>query len=280
MEPEEYPLIESPISLIPDLTTFGIKEVDSGVCEDTFENREILRQNKCRWTPLFNSDGTLSGNIQVITPEMIDAMGESKKAILTNASNKNSDYLTGLNLLMEPMSDRLAPAWVIAATRHWVKVEEIREDTGKHYRPALASAPGRCSAKRTDGSRCWNWHGGRATEGGKCKIHNGQREDDTMYTERARNRVRSASVAAVEQLERLLHAASEPVQLKAATELLDRAGIRGGTEIDANVKHEVIDAGALIMKKLEKLAPKEVESGEPEEKEAIEEAVVVEDDDR
>jgi hypothetical protein len=52
----------------------------------------------------------------------------------------------------------------------------------------------------------------------------------------------------VDKLEELLDAQSEPVQLKAATEILDRAGVRGGIELNVEVEsngpapHEVIAA--------------------------------------
>jgi hypothetical protein len=51
------------------------------------------------------------------------------------------------------------------------------------------------------------------------------------------------------------NAISEPVKLKAATEILDRAGVRGGIEFDASIK--VIDdrpAAIIIQERLDRLA--------------------------
>jgi hypothetical protein len=48
-------------------------------------------------------------------------------------------------------------------------------------------------------------------------------------------------------------AESEPVKLKAATEILDRAGVRGGVEIDTNVNIDVRPAAQIIAERLERL---------------------------
>jgi hypothetical protein len=58
-------------------------------------------------------------------------------------------------------------------------------------------------------------------------------------------------------LEQLMESAeSEPVKLKAATEILDRAGIRGGVEIDAKVEVNERPAEEQIRERLMRLAPK------------------------
>jgi hypothetical protein len=49
-------------------------------------------------------------------------------------------------------------------------------------------------------------------------------------------------------------AESEPVRLKAATEILDRAGVRGGVEIDTNVNVDVRPAAEVIAERLDRLA--------------------------
>jgi hypothetical protein len=57
----------------------------------------------------------------------------------------------------------------------------------------------------------------------------------------------------------MLNAASEPVRLKASTEILDRAGIRGGQEFDVTAK--VVDgrpAAQIIAERLARLAPQAV----------------------
>jgi hypothetical protein len=52
----------------------------------------------------------------------------------------------------------------------------------------------------------------------------------------------------------MTNAESEPVKLKAATEILDRAGIRGGVELDTNVNIDVRPAASVIAERLNRLA--------------------------
>ena len=65
-----------------------------------------------------------------------------------------------------------------------------------------------------------------------------------------------AAPYAVDVLEDLMQfAASEPVKLKASTEILDRAGVRGGVELDGNIS--VTDgrpAAEIIAERLSRLA--------------------------
>ena len=41
--------IDEPVNLRPDLSEFGIVEVERGICEDTFENRSLLRKANLGW---------------------------------------------------------------------------------------------------------------------------------------------------------------------------------------------------------------------------------------
>jgi hypothetical protein len=64
-----------------------------------------------------------------------------------------------------------------------------------------------------------------------------------------------AAPYAVDVLEDMMsNAESEPVKLKAATEILDRAGIRGGVELDTNVNIDVRPAASVIAERLNRLA--------------------------
>jgi hypothetical protein len=81
------------------------------------------------------------------------------------------------------------------------------------------------------------WSSGRAKDDGYCRVHLGsiQRKPGEDI-ERARSKLVQAAPYAVDVLEDLMeNAASEPIRLKASTEILDRAGVRGGIEFDANV---------------------------------------------
>jgi hypothetical protein len=62
-------------------------------------------------------------------------------------------------------------------------------------------------------------------------------------------------------LEQLMETAeSEPVKLKAATEILDRAGVRGGIEIDTSVNIDVRPAAQVIAERLDRLAQGAIEA--------------------
>jgi hypothetical protein len=114
----------------------------------------------------------------------------------------------------------------------------------------------RCTQIKADGDRCNNW----SLRGyHKCFVHSGRGglKNVTKYAEAvvesARLRLIDESDGAVTQLVTLMQpGTAEQIRLKAATEILDRAGIRGGFEIDTTI--EVTDNPAdLIRKRLHEL---------------------------
>jgi hypothetical protein len=79
--------------------------------------------------------------------------------------------------------------------------------------------------------------------------------------ERARQKLFQAAPYAVDVLEQMMEfAESEPVKLKAATEILDRAGVRGGMEIDTNISLDVRPAASIIAERLNKLATNAIDA--------------------
>jgi len=116
--------------------------------------------------------------------------------------------------------------------------------------------PHRCRIIKDDGIRCMLWGSGRPQDDGMCRIHlrsNAKKTSDDI--ERARERLMQAAPYAVDQLETLMDSAeSEPVKLKAATEILDRAGVRGGYEVDSNLTVDARPAADVIAERLERLA--------------------------
>jgi len=257
---DEKPIIEidEPVNLRPDLSELGIIEHDRGVCEDTYENRGILRRAKMGWDTVYSTNGVPTGLIMARSSAMnkerrLLSLAE-KKPLMVDDSNLNSDYLTGLDLLVESSSDYLVPPWVIGATKMWVK--EIDEPVASEKRRPT-SLPHRCRAIKDDGVRCMLWSSGRPKDDGLCRIHlRSVKKLPGEDIERARAKLTQAAPYAVDMLEDLMqNAASEPVKLKASTEILDRAGVRGGVELDANVK--VIDdrpAAVIIAERLQRLA--------------------------
>ena len=257
-EPEKPEVqIDSPINLRPDLSLFGIDEVERGICQDTYENRALLRRNKMGWDSVYATNGVPTGLIQARSPEMDKARRTlslaEKKPLLVDPDRVNSDYITGYDLLAETATDYLVPPWVIGATKAYIKEQEEGPVSSKRKPAAL---PTRCRAVKDDGIRCMLWSSGRPADDGYCRIHLGsiQRRPGEDI-ERARAKLTQAAPYAVDVIEDLLeHAASEPVRLKAATEILDRAGVRGGVEIDGTINVDVRPAAQIVSERLARLA--------------------------
>ena len=58
------PIIEDPTNIRPDLGALGIFEHSRGVCEDTYENRSILRSSQMGWDTVYATNGVPTGLIQ------------------------------------------------------------------------------------------------------------------------------------------------------------------------------------------------------------------------
>jgi len=255
-------LIPEPPALLPDLTEYGIEQVERGVCLDNAQNRRILRGLGFRYEDVWGMNGEPTPYIRALSSEVrANGLLASKAPILVDPKRPNSDYITGLDLLLLPNVEELVPFWVLAETRRFVKVQDEREERrNPHYHPSLISPPGRCRAKRTDGDRCQQWHGGRDTQDSLCRVHlNRQSGKSTEFApanrEKARNRLIEAATAATEILQELAETAtSEPVRLGAVNSILDRAGVRGGTEIDVKAEVAVVDSAAIVKGRLAEIA--------------------------
>lgn len=250
-------VIDLPISARADLAELGIEELDKGVCEDSFANRAILRRSKLIWEPVYTTDGTSSGLLKVRSADStrerrIQSLAE-KRPILSTPTDNNSDYLTGLDLLAEEATDYLVPPWVIHATRLYLKEQETGVLNPK--RQPLAQ-PHRCRQIKHDGIRCMLWASGRPKDDGLCRVHlRSVKHKTSDDIERAREKLMQAAPFAVDKLEELMEfAESEPVKLKAATEILDRAGVRGGYEVDSTLNVEMRPAAEIIAERLDRLA--------------------------
>jgi hypothetical protein len=106
------------------------------------------------------------------------------------------------------------------------------------------------------------WSSGRPADDGYCRIHLGSlQRRPGEDVERARAKLTQAAPYAVDVLEDLMeNAASEPVRLKASTEILDRAGVRGGVEFDANINiNDGRPAAQIVAERLERLAAGAIE---------------------
>lgn len=278
----------------PKLSTWGIEEVEANVCEDTFENRQKLTFAKVPFKVLE------PGLIEVLFQDYGElnkhhaSQFEAKRIILDNPRDPWSDYLPFDELPLDYM--QAAPAWI---QRHLNKYRDaVAEGVPEHKLPLL---PTRCRRRRADGSRCWQWSWPALSADGLCRSHcsklafNATAQMEKL-NDAARMRLSQLTGPALGAMEDLVLNSTVPhVRLKAATEVLDRVGIRGGSELSlsGNITHQVADPAQEIRDKLnalaERIAPKELEPAEPDhlktdelslEPETVEAELVEEDQDK
>lgn len=253
------PRFDAPLNMRPMLEPLGIVEIERGVCEDTFENRSILRKALMNWDPVYDANGVPTGYIAARTKEQTKERRllslEEKRPLLVNPKDNNSDYTNGLDLLVDDQLIKIVPPWVTGATKTW-QAEQMAGGVPAGSKKQPAALPHRCRQIKSDGIRCLLWASGRPKDDGLCRIHLRTVRKPGADVERARFKLAQGAPAAVDVLEELMESAeSEPVRLKAASEILDRAGIKGGYEFDVNV--EVTDArpaAQVIAERLQKLA--------------------------
>lgn len=254
--------IEAPPGLLPNLAEWGIEEFERGVCEDTFENRRTIKSNQGRWNVVFDTQGMPSGYIQVVSAEMYQAaLGLNKANLLVNPDDFDSEYLSGLKLLLAEDANELAPTWVLNTTRTFMRQQEERRELGADadlHQSRLVSVPTRCSQTKADGTRCWGWANGAAENLGMCTTHAKRVTRKNMsgmsMIQAARNRLISAMPGIVDGLEDLaFNAESETVRLGAMNSMADRAGLRGGFEIEEKVEVTVNESAQIVMDRLQKL---------------------------
>lgn len=253
----------------PKLSTWGIEEIEANTCEDNEHNRRILNYAKLPYK-IFEP-GVLEVLFQNYDElnEHHGTVFDRKKIILSNPKNPWSDYLPFDELPLDYLET--APAWI---QRHRNKYQDaLEEGVAASKMPIL---PGRCKRQRADGSRCWNWAWPAARAEGFCKGHSkygsfNAMEMQSQLSDASKIRLSQMSPAAVAVLEDLMINSQVPhVRLKAATEVLDRVGIRGGTElsVSGNITHEVMDPAQAVRERLAQLADRltvpELEAGDPE----------------
>jgi hypothetical protein len=241
----------------PRLSTWGIEEIEANTCEDNSYNRRILAGAKIPHRILE------PGIIEVLCEnyDELNAHHESvydrKKIILKNPKDPWSDYLPFDELPLDFMET--APAWM---QRHLNKYNDaVAEGVPEHKLPIF---PERCRRRRADGSRCWNWSWPAKSAEGFCKGHSkfgafNVMEQHAKLSDAAKMRLSQLSPTAIEALEDLLLNSTVPhVRLKAATEILDRVGIRGGTEltISGQIDHTVTNPADEVRQRLNALAEK------------------------
>mgnify|MGYP003335055773 CR=1 FL=1 len=259
IDPQDLePRVDTPYDRRPDLSAIGIIEHERGVCEDTYENRAALRRAHLNWDPVYDQRGSATGLIsarsQETTKERRLLSLAEKRPLLTDAKDNNSDYLTGLELLIDETASAIVPPWVLGATRVWREEQDNGGPKNPNRQPA--GLPHRCRMIKSDGIRCMLWSSGRLKDDGLCRIHLKTIRKPGEDVERARRKLMQSAPYAVDVLEELMETAeSEPVRLKASTEILDRAGVRAGMDVSVDV--EVTDSRpphVIVAERLQRLA--------------------------
>ena len=266
----------------PDLTLYGIVEFDRGICEDTRENRNIIRSQGMKYRAIISDAAEVSGLIEAVTPEMSAGRARSilatNRDMLSDSRDLNSDYISGDDLLYDVNARALVPSWVIQYTIEYAeRLEKMAANPTKHYRSKKTSAPGRCKYIKSDGVRCLQWWNGDEDNNGLCRTHlaYGARSTQAMIAI-ARDRVKQGTIGAVDTISDLMdNAASETVRLKAATEILDRANIRGGTDVNVEVTIDARQPVEILAERLNRLAADRQKMGAIEAKRAAEDAEIV-----
>lgn len=125
----------------------------------------------------------------------------------------------------------------------------------------------RCTAYKDSGEQCGRW----SIRGGNvCLAHGGKKPEvqaaAMAKVEVARLRLIGLTEDAVGVLEDLMASkvTADAVRLKAATEVLDRSGIKGGVDISVEVEHKINPAEAITakLKEIADRANKGVEAAE------------------
>lgn len=263
----------------PDLSLYGILEYDRGICEDSRDNRNIIRAAGMTFRAIISDAAEVSGLIEAVTPEMKAGRARSVLAanrdMLSDPRNLNSDYISGDDLLYDVNARALVPSWVIQNTiEYGERLAKMAANPTKHYRSKKTSPPHRCKYIKMDGVRCLQWWNGDEDNNGLCRTHLafGARSTQAMIAI-ARDRIKQGAPGAVDTISDLMdNAASETVRLKAATEFLDRANIRGGTEVSVEVSFDARQPVEILAERLARLEKDRKKMGEIEAKRAADDA--------
>lgn len=223
-----------------------IEWVEPRVCEETFENRRLLRENGHRWRPVppDPDTGMPSGLIEVPDPVADQESALARHApILVDPRDPWSDFVDVREIPIDAVG---VPYWIHRKAEQW---HEWNASEGKPVEPGTAGKgvvakakagkephlPTRCTSIKKDGTRCWAWAADKANDG-RCRAHApGAALAANMGHQiaLAKVKVMQAMPAMADALEELaLTASSEQVRLKAVTEMMDRGGVNAQTDIN------------------------------------------------
>lgn len=192
-------------------------------------------------------DDEYTAKMQVEHPEWFDVDGSWLPTALTGARGPAGKYITtgdpGLG----------GGSGVAKLPEKW---EPTLENPLPYIRCTHISPTGRqCQRKTIPGGDVCEKHGGHGKE---------VQARAEQVLEAARERLLDLIDPATEVLKRLVtdEGVNDSIQLKAATEILDRTGMKGAREVNVQVEHHSVDWTALLQERLNNLnkTPKVVEA--------------------
>jgi len=257
-----------------ELESLGFDEVEPGVVEDTPDNRTRIYKLDGQWQfdRVLDEFGQPTGFIRPVSGEVMKERRLYAKKIyrdlLVDPDNIWSDYVGPDDWPM----DAYAPWWVEDRLRRWRRQDAEGVPVGER-RPF----PIRCTWIRKDETRCWMWVGS-PDKTDVCQAHlRSKSRDESRIRLALKGKLLDMSWDMVDGLERLsLQGDTDTVKLKAMTEVLDRAGVRGGVELDHKVELDVDETAGQIADKLNQLAQRTIKKRELEERSALPPAATVE----
>lgn len=249
------------------LHLYGVEEVEWNVCEDTADNRSKLNFAKIKYKIL--DEGLLE--VDFMTDEEVSDRNKrlynERKMLLEDPSNVWGEYIP-FDMMPHDYLD-IAPAWVQRKLNAWIDYQNKVKRGEKVRKPPVM--PVRCTRRRADGSRCWNWSWPVPNRHDLCRGHASREDFDvTAQTERikriAKMRFNQMTPAALDALEDLIVNSPVPqVRHSAIKTLLELNGFKPGLEVNfsGTVEHEVRDPALAVRERLASIAarnkPEEIE---------------------
>ncbi len=216
--------------------------IEKGVCADEFENRRLLRENGMRWHLVPpGDDGMPSGLIEVHDPAREHEKAHARFAdMLVDPSDPWGEYHDPREM---PMDAAGVPYWIHRKAQKWREWDEKERRPGSK-RGREPEMPVRCKSIKADGTRCWAWSAD-GNEDNRCRAH----APGFAIANNAGHNIAMAKLRIIQGMPDMAdlladlayNAASEPVRLKAITEMMDRGGVNAQTDVNVS---GAVDIGA------------------------------------
>lgn len=248
------------------LHLYGIEEVEWNVCEDNPENRTKLNFAKIKYKIL--DEGLLE--VDFMSDEEVSDRNKrlynERKMLLRKPNDAWGEYIDFEDMPLEYLE--IAPAWVQRKLNDWEEYQ-AKLKRGERVRKEVVP-PVRCSRRRADGSRCWNWSWPTPSRRDLCRGHANREDFDvTAQTDRikriAKMRFNQMTPAALDALEDLIVNSPVPqVRHSAIKTLLELNGFKPGLEVNVSgtVEHEVRDPALAVRQRLASIAARKQEADE------------------